>query len=68
MAEKNFTGVKWVEKHQRWQSSVLSNGVHYPCGMHLDQKEAVKARDKKIIEKGLSTKLQYFKPLKAKAS
>ena len=63
-----YIGIQWVEKHQKWQSSVRHNGTTYSCGMHVDQKEAVKARDKKIIEKGLPTKLQYFKPLKVKAS
>lgn len=58
-----YIGIQWVEKHQKWQSSVRHNGTTYSCGMHVDQKEAVKARDKKIIEKGLPTKLQYFKPL-----
>jgi hypothetical protein len=33
-------------------------------GMHLDQKSAVMARDTKIIEKGLPTKLQILKPMK----
>jgi len=65
---KEYTGVRWVEEHKRWQSSVRHDGTVYQCGMHVDQKEAVKARDKKIIEKGLPTKLQYFKPLKVKAS
>ena len=65
---KDYTGVKWVEEHKRWQASVRHNGVTYQCGMHVDQKEALKLRDKKIIEKGLPTKLQYFKPLKVKVS
>ena len=63
-----YIGIQWVEKHQKWQSSVRHNGTTYSCGMHVDQKEAVKARDKKIIEKGLPTKLQYFKPIKKVAS
>ncbi len=61
---KDYRGVKWVEKHQRWQSSVRHQGVHYPCGMHLEQKDAVKARDKVIIQKGLKVKLQILKPIK----
>ena len=65
---KEFIGIQWVEKHQRWQSSVRHDGTTYQCGMHVDQKEAVKARDRKIIEKGLPTKLQHFKPLKVKVS
>ena len=61
---KFFRGIKWIEKHQRWQSSVRSEGVHYPCGMHLEQKDAVMARDTMIIQKGLKVKLQMLKPLK----
>jgi hypothetical protein len=60
----DYRGIKWIEQHKRWQSSVKHNGVHYSCGMHLDQKSAVMARDTKIIEKGLPTKLQILKPMK----
>ena len=60
---KDYIGVRWIEEHQKWNASIRCDGVTYPCGMHVDQKEAVKARDKMIITKGLSTKLQYFKPL-----
>jgi len=63
-----YTGIKWIQKYQKWQSSVRHDGTVYQCGMHVDQKEAVKARDKKIIEKGLPTKLQYFKPVKVAKS
>jgi hypothetical protein len=61
---KEFIGIQWVEKHQRWQSSVRHDGTTYQCGMHVDQKLAVLARDTKIIEKGLPTKLQILKPIK----
>jgi hypothetical protein len=46
----DYRGIKWIEQHKRWQSSV-KHTVHYSCGMHLDQKSAVMARDTKIIEK-----------------
>lgn len=61
---KDYQGIKWVDQHQRWQSSVRSNGVHYACGMHINQKDAVMARDTKIIEKNLNAKLQMLKPVK----
>lgn len=61
---KDYRGIIWKEKHKRWQSSVRSEGVHYPCGMHLEQKDAVLARDMTIIKKGLKVKLQMLKPLK----
>jgi hypothetical protein len=60
---KDYTGIKWVEEHKRWQSSVRHAGVHYPCGMHIIQKDAVMARDRKIIEKNLPVKLQMLKPV-----
>lgn len=63
---KEYTGIRWVEEHKRWQASVRHNGVVYPCGMHLDQIAAVKARDRKIIEKNLPTKLQIFTPIDKK--
>ena len=64
MAEKNYTGVSWKEEHKRWQSVVRHDGINYSCGMHLNQMDAVKARDRKIIEKGLPTKRQILKPVK----
>jgi hypothetical protein len=59
-----YTGIKWIGQYKRWQSSVRSNGIHYPCGMHLNQKDAVMARDTKIIEKNLPAKLQMLKKVK----
>jgi len=63
---KDYRGVKWIEKHQKWQSSVRHEGVHYPCGMYTDQMAAVKARDTMIIQKGLKVKLQVFTPVEKK--
>ena len=60
---KDYTGIRWIEEHKRWQSSVRHDGTVYQCGMHVDQKLAVLARDTKIIEKGLPTKLQILKPI-----
>jgi hypothetical protein len=61
---KDYQGIKWVEQHKRWQSSVRYGGIHYACGMHLNQKDAVIARDTKIIEKNLPAKLQMLKKVK----
>lgn len=60
---KDFRGIKWVEKHKKWQSSLRHNGVHYPCGMYVNQMDAVKARDTKIIQHGLKVKLQILSPV-----
>lgn len=64
MAEKKYTGVRWISETQKWQSLVRYNGLTYNCGMHIEQKDAILARDRKIIEKGLPTKLQILKPIK----
>jgi hypothetical protein len=58
-----YIGIKWIGQYKRWQSLVRQGGVHYPCGMHINQKDAVMARDTKIIEKNLPVKLQMLKPV-----
>jgi hypothetical protein len=64
MADKNYTGVRWISETQNWQSKVSSDGIVYNCGNHVEQLDAVRARDTKIIEKGLNKPLQILKPLK----
>lgn len=61
---KDYTGVKWNSDLQKWVSVVRHKKVTYNCGSHIEQKYAVIARDRKIIEKGLNVKLQYLKPIK----
>lgn len=63
---KEFTGVQWMEQYQKWRATIRHSGVFYNCGMHADQKEAVKARDRMIIQKNLPTKLQILKPITKK--
>jgi len=62
MAEKKYTGVRWVSETQKWLSVVRYGGISYNCGSHVEQKDAIIARDKKIIEKCLPVKIQYLKP------
>lgn len=64
MPEKKYIGVRWITETQRWQSVIRHNGIVYNCGMHIEQKDAIKSRDRKIIEKCLPVKLQYLKPTK----
>jgi hypothetical protein len=64
MADKNYTGVRWISETQKWQSRVSSNGVVYNCGNHVNQLDAVRSRDMKILEKGLKKPLQILKPVK----
>jgi hypothetical protein len=63
MAEKNYTGVRWVSEIQKWKSQIRHNGITYNCGNYTDQKKAIIARDTKIIQHGLKIKLQYLKPV-----
>ena len=63
MAEIKYTGVRWIRETQKWQSVVSHNKIIYNCGSHVEQKDAIKARDRKIIEKCLPVKLQYLKPV-----
>ena len=64
MAEKSYRGVSWNRLFNKWVSMVRQNGVTYNCGMHVEQKDAVKARDMAIIRNGLKVPLQVLKPAK----
>ena len=64
MAEKNYIGVRWVSEIQKWKSSIRHKGITYNCGNYTSQKEAIIARDTKIIQHGLDIKIQYLKPIK----
>jgi len=65
MSEKHFVGIRWVTEIQKWQSVIRHKGITYNCGNYLSQKEAIIARDTKIIQHGLKIKLQYLKPVKS---
>ncbi|WP_295093736.1 AP2 domain-containing protein [uncultured Flavobacterium sp.] len=58
----NYTGVGWNRKQQNWRSSVTANGIKYDCGYHDTEREAAKARDRKILALGLKKPLQILKP------
>lgn len=64
MPEKNYRGVKWNTVTQRWHSTVRHNGKSYNCGAHIEQRDAVKARDRTILTNGLNVPLQVLKPAK----
>ena len=60
---QDYKGVSWNRKQQRWVSAIKSKGITYNCGSHLEQIDAVKARDMCIIHNGLGVeKLQVIKP------
>jgi len=63
MAEKNYIGVRWVSEIQKWKSQIRHKDITYNCGNYTSQKEAIIARDTKIIQHGLKIKLQYLKPV-----
>jgi len=58
---KDFVGVRWSSQHQRWKAGFTYKKVRYECGYYTDQREAVLARDKRIIQLGLDIKLQILK-------
>jgi hypothetical protein len=62
---KDYTGIKWVEEHQRWQSSVRQGGDTLYVVHVLNQKKMQLWLDtKKIMRKNLPVKLQMLKPVK----
>lgn len=63
---KQYKGVSYNRITKLYYSTVMENKIKYNCGSHNTEIEAVKARDKKILEKGLKAPLQILKPLKKK--
>lgn len=57
----NYTGVGWNREQQKWRSSVSEKGVKYDCGYFETEREAAKARDRKILALGLDKPLQILK-------
>ena len=61
----DYKGVSWNRKQQRWISCIKAKGITYNCGSHVEQIDAVKARDMCVIKNGLGVeKLQVIKPQK----
>jgi len=58
-----YTGVGWNREQQKWRSSVSSGGIKYDCGYHNTERDAAKARDRKILALGLSKPLQILRPV-----
>lgn len=56
-----YKGVSWNKQAQMWKSSVSHKSIKYECGYYHDDREAAKARDKKIIALGLNKPLQVLK-------
>lgn len=61
---KTYRGVSFHRLIRKYSSAVSHKGIKYNCGTHDTAEAAAKARDRKIIEKGLNVPLQILKPLK----
>lgn len=58
-----YIGVSWKPSIQKWTSSVSEKSVKYDCGYHDNEREAAKARDRKILALNIKKPLQILKPL-----
>lgn len=56
----DYDGVSWHTQSQKWKSSVSHNSVKYECG-YFDNRDAAKARDRKIIALNINKPLQILK-------
>lgn len=59
-----YNGVKWDNVTQQWNANFSYKGIKYNCGYFNNERDAAKARDKKIIETGAKAKLQILKTSK----
>ena len=62
---RTYSGVSYNRFTKQYTSTVTRNKVKYNCGSYDTEIEAAKARDRKILEKGLNVKLQVLKPAKS---
>jgi hypothetical protein len=56
-----YAGVGWNRETQSWRSSVSEKGVKYDCGYYDNERDAAKARDRKILALNLDKPLQVLK-------
>lgn len=62
---KKYSGVSYNRFTKKYTSTVAHKQIKYNCGSYDTEVEAAKARDRKILEKGLNVKLQVLKPAKS---
>jgi len=55
----SYKGVRFHKQSGKWRSNV----GNYDCGQFDNELDAVKARDRKIINLGLKQELQIFRKL-----
>lgn len=58
-----YAGVGWNKSNQMWKATVTAKNITYDCGHFEDDREAAKARDRKIIALNLKKPLQILKPV-----
>lgn len=63
---KDYTGVKWDSKIQKWVATIRYNEKKYYCGSYVEQKDAVKERDMMILKHSIPRYLQILKPINGK--
>lgn len=61
---KKYIGILYNSNYKKFKSKVNHKGITYECGFYDTEREAVLARDKKIIALGLDVKLQILKKVK----
>lgn len=57
----DYDGVSWNTQSQQWKSSVSYKGIKYECGYYDNERDAAKARDRKIIALNINKPLQILK-------
>jgi hypothetical protein len=58
-----YDGVIWDKVLLKWKVTVRSKGILYQCGYFDNDRDAAKARDRKILALRLDKPLQILKPV-----
>lgn len=61
MPSSKYTGVSWDKKAQKWESCVTYKKIRYNCGFYDNERDAAKARDKRILAFNMDKPLQILK-------
>ena len=56
-----YIGVSWNTTAQKWTSTIAINNKTINCGYYLNERDAAKGRDMKIMALKLEKELQIFK-------
>ena len=59
---KNYKGVNFHKRTNKWRASICHKGERYDCGSwHESEREAALSRDKKILALNIPVDLQILK-------